>query len=206
MLELKKKNVIYFSKNLWYPVVFCFISIEFNNFIWYPVQCPDSVLLQTFFVCVIRRHNRWKQTKYFVFNSISIITDNHINPVTHQFNNYVDFSNTEFSITDWSHCLSSSYVSDSICSLSTCFLSFLITRLKKFLMGFRSGEHGGILNIITPVSTNAFHTSFEFCQGQPSIWIGLEFESMLFSKGSGVTSLITCSIFCDVIDIFVVLA
>ena len=193
MLELKKKNVIYFSKNLWYPVVFCFISIEFNNFIWYPVQCPDSVLLQTFFVCVIRRHNRWKQTKYFVFNSISIITDNHINPVTHQFNNYVDFSNTEFSITDWSHCLSSSYVSDSICSLSTCFLSFLITRLKKFLMGFRSGEHGGILNIMAPILSNAFYARILL---RATIHLdGLKFGSMLFFKASGIASFILCSMF-----------
>ena len=66
-------------------------------------------------------------------------------------------------------------------------------------MAFRSGERGSILNIITPISPNAFHASFEFCRGQPPIRIRLEFGSMLFSKAAGIASSFICSIFCDFI-------
>ena len=76
--------------------------------------------------------------------------------------------------------LSSSYVSDLICSLSTCFFSFSITKLKKFLMGLKSGEHGVILNIMAPISSNAFCASFALCSGQPSTgWFEIRISAIL---------------------------
>ena len=52
---------------------------------------------------------------------------------------------------------------------TVCLFKYFATILKKFLIGFKSGDLAGILKIIPPTFVIAFLAFAEFCLGQPSV-------------------------------------